>query len=71
MRSSTVDRLPKSPAMRTVALNRQTVGEGGQGIAYFAPADTVYVANYSADSLTAVKNPCPVNVTPVAGTPRP
>lgn len=60
-----------SGVLRTYSLGKQTVGEGGQGIAYFAPADTVYVANYGADSLTAIKNPCPVNVTPVFGTPRP
>ncbi|MBI5876502.1 MAG: YncE family protein [Chloroflexi bacterium] len=60
-----------SGVVRTFNLGKQTVGEGGQGLAYFAPADTVYVANFGANSLTAIKNPCPPNVTPVYGTPKP
>lgn len=49
---------------RTFTVGKQSVGEGGQGIAYFAPADTVYVANYAANTLTAIKGPCPVSLTP-------
>jgi hypothetical protein len=40
------------------AVGHQTVGEGGQGIAYSAFRDTVYVANYADNSLTAIAHPC-------------
>lgn len=51
--------------LRTFGLGKQSVGEGGQGIAYFPAADTVYVANYAANSITAVSAPCPPLLTPV------
>ncbi|MBI5876503.1 MAG: YncE family protein [Chloroflexi bacterium] len=53
-----------STAVRSYAVGKQSVGEGGQGIAYFAPTDTVYVANYAANSLSAITAPCPVSLTP-------
>ncbi|MCC7355499.1 MAG: YncE family protein [Anaerolineae bacterium] len=34
------------------------VGEGGQGLAYNAKADTAYVANFAANSVTAIRAPC-------------
>ncbi len=51
--------------LRTFGLGKQSVGEGGQGIAYFASKDTVYVANYAANSITAINAPCPPSLTPV------
>jgi DNA-binding beta-propeller fold protein YncE len=42
----------------TLAVGHQTVGEGGQGIAYAEFRDTVYVTNYADNSLTAIAHPC-------------
>jgi len=39
-------------------VGRQSVGDGGQGIAYSAPRDTVYVTNFADNSITAISNPC-------------
>ena len=44
----------------TVPLGKQSLPEGGQGIAFGHLNDTVYVTNYAANSITAVQHPCPV-----------
>jgi DNA-binding beta-propeller fold protein YncE len=40
-------------------LGKQSVGDGGQGIAANHRTDMVYVTNYAADSVTAISSPCP------------
>jgi DNA-binding beta-propeller fold protein YncE len=45
-------------AFRILAVGKQTVGEGGQGIAYNASTDTAYVTNYGENSITAISSPC-------------
>lgn len=42
----------------TRSVGHQSVGDGGQGIAYSAPRDTVYVTNFADNSITAIANPC-------------
>jgi DNA-binding beta-propeller fold protein YncE len=48
--------------LSTIPVGKQTVPEGGQGIAYSPSNDTVYVTNYGANSITAFPHPCPVIV---------
>jgi len=53
-----------SPGVRvlsTIPVGKQTLPEGGQGIAYGHLSDTVYVTNYGANSITAFLHPCPFN----------
>jgi DNA-binding beta-propeller fold protein YncE len=45
-------------AYRMLDVGKQTVGEGGQGVAYNAATDTAYVTNYGANTITAISNPC-------------
>ena len=45
--------------LRTIPVGKQTLPEGGQGIAYGHLNDTVYVTNYGANSITAILHPCP------------
>jgi DNA-binding beta-propeller fold protein YncE len=47
--------------LRTIPVGKQTLPEGGQGIAYGHLTDTVYVTNYGANSITAFLHPCPFN----------
>jgi DNA-binding beta-propeller fold protein YncE len=47
--------------LRTIPVGKQTLPEGGQGIAYGHLNDIVYVTNYGANSITAVLHPCPLN----------
>lgn len=41
-------------------VGKQSLPEGGQGIAYGHLNDTVYVTNYAANSITAIAHPCPI-----------
>jgi DNA-binding beta-propeller fold protein YncE len=45
--------------LSTIPVGKQTLPEGGQGIAYGHLNDTVYVTNYGANSITAILHPCP------------
>lgn len=54
-----------SGVVRRIGVGNQSVGEGGQGIAYNPSTDTTYVANFAADSITSITAACPPSLTPV------
>jgi YVTN family beta-propeller protein len=44
--------------LRVHRVGKQGVDEGGQGLAYNARADVAYIANFAANRVTAIPNPC-------------